>query len=181
MHYSKIFRSANGTTQLVPQTSESKEDRLIKLVEKLAKNTQQIPQALQESKTSLSDDDVSIMLEFACKFQKKYFSDIPLAQDLGELKLFIFNLPKSIIAGMKYARNHPELPDVLNPVMFIYPLLTVNPECSIGLYWLKLMQLLDGNREAIEQDASSYIADMMPYDEDEDESEEENEEDNDNG
>lgn len=151
MHYTKLIRTTTQTTQQPQASDSSAEDKFDKILEHL-KNVQ-IPQALKES--VLNDYEVNILLEEIMRIEQTYFKDIPKSKKL--CKLFVFNVPKNVITGITYLRNHPEIPDILNPVMLLYPFLTDEPADVIGQYLSILMPLIDGSREAIYADAKAYI------------------------
>ena len=159
MHFTKLIKVA-GSTQPAQSPPVMETSELVALLQKIANGQnaiQTMPHVLEE--TILSDDEVDDILGYLLEFEKKYFSDIPLAKDI--VKQFLWNAPREIVRGMRYAQTHPDLPDILNPVMYLYPLLMKEPSDAIGLYWLKMIDILDGNREAIKNDAQIYEADKM--------------------
>ena len=172
MHYTRLMKSYVQTPVQQPvQQVEHVDDtpsEMVLLLRKMAEQQCQMPKALEES--VLDDVEVNMILEDALNFQSKYFSNIPLNRDI--LKQFLYNVPKNVYEGAKYMRNHPETPDVLNPVLLLYPFLTKEPADSIGVYLIKLSELIDGSREAIEDDALKYIADQR-YEEEMEEFEDE--------
>ena len=172
MHYTRLMKSyAQTPIQQPVQQVEHVDDtpsEMVLLLRKMAEQQCQIPKALEES--VLDDAEVNMILEDALNFQSKYFSNIPLNRDI--LKPFLYNVPKNVYEGAKYMRNHPETPDVLNPVLLLYLFLTKEPADSIGVYLIKLSELIDGSREAIKDDALKYIADQR-YEEEMEELEDE--------
>lgn len=166
MHFTKLIKVPGYD---IPKTEDHEEEsEIVLLLRKIANDPtiiQPMPQVLAES--TLSDDDVSDMLECLMKFQNEYFADIPLSKDLIPVKQFVYNVPKSLITGMRIVQRQPNIPDILNPAILIYPLLVNEPTESIGLFMQKLADLIDRNREAIDEDALSYIADKRYEDESE--------------
>lgn len=160
MHFTKLIKtSAYSPPAVTSQPQPEQTSELVQLLRKLTNEkdiVQTMPHVLEE--TILSDDEVNDILSHLLDFNTKYFPNIPLSKDI--VKQFLWNAPRDIVRGMRYSENHPELPDILNPVMYLYPLLMKDPSDAIGLYWQTLSKLLDGNREAIKNDAAAYIADL---------------------
>ena len=160
MHFTKLIKtSVYSPPAVTPQPQPEQTSELVQLLRKLTNEkdiVQTMPHVLEE--TILSDDEVNDILTHLLDFNTKYFPNIPLSKDI--VKQFLWNAPRDIVRGMRYSENHPGLPDILNPVMYLYPLLMKDPSDAIGLYWQTLSKLLDGNREAIKNDAAAYIADL---------------------
>lgn len=184
MHYAKLIRSSryNVTLNDAKEVSSSekneevsKEDasEMVKLLRQLSEKANAIPENLKEENTILTDYEVNELLECALTFQEKYFKDIPLRN--GIVKPFVWNIPKAVSKGVRYCKDHPEVPDVLNPMFLMYLFLTEYPSDAMGAYMQILLQQceLDGNREAIEEDALAYLADQNAPDEDEEETDDE--------
>lgn len=168
MHFSKLIK----TTSYVPTVTKQEEiygdePEFVRLLKQIA-NNQVTPMPHVLSEAILTDNEVNDMLEYLLQFQSKYFSELPLEKDI--IKQFLWNVPKPIISGMRYAQTHYDLPDILNPVMFMYPLMMEHPDQAIGLYWETLMNILDSNREAIKEDADGYRMDRI-YDKEEEDNE----------
>jgi len=166
MHFSKLIKTA-GYQPAVKHVEEVRENEseLVEFVKQYMRNPnniQTMPHVLSEA--ILTDNEVNDMLEYLLEFHDKYFPTIPLEKDI--IKQFLWNVPKSIIEGMRYAQTHLDCPDILNPVMFMYPLMMEKPNEAIGLFWNTLMPILDSNREAIKEDADAYLMDLR-YEEDE--------------
>ena len=177
MHYAKLIRSTRYNVTLnEPEKEKEKEaspdaSEMVKLLRKLSEKADMIPDHLKEENTILNDYEVNELLECALHFQDKYFKHIPLKKDL--IKPFVWNIPRSVLDGVRYCRNHTEeaVPDLLNPMLLMYLFLTENPADAIGAFMDTLIELidLDGNREAIEEDALAYLADQNAPEEDEEE------------
>lgn len=151
MLYTRVIKTAGGAVNTPSKESPSE---LVTLLRQLAaKNDTPMPKVVAES--IRTDYDVRLILEYAMDFQKKYFPKTPLAKDL--VKQFIYNVPDNVMAGIRYAQNHPDLADILNPVIFLYPLLMVNPSDSNGVFLMQLKELFDGSREAIEKDVADFV------------------------
>jgi len=162
MHFTKLIKTSAYSPPVVEATTQPQSEQTSELVQLLRKLTnekdivQTMPHVLEE--TILTDDEVNDILGYLLDFNTKYFPNVPLSKDI--VKQFLWNAPRDIVRGMRYAQTHPELPDILNPVMYLYPLLMKDPSDAIGLYWQSLLKVLDGNREAIKEDAAAYIADL---------------------
>ena len=150
MHYTRLIKTLSPSVHSTASNSDLSETKFAEILEHL-KNVQ-IPQALKES--VLDDYDVNVLLEELKRVEGTYFTDIPMSKAL--CKLFVFNVPKNVVGGIKYLRNHPEIPDILNPIMLLYPFLTDEPTEVMGQYLSTIIPLIDGNREAIYADAKTY-------------------------
>lgn len=164
MDYRRLIRVSNNASMTDPVVKTDPDpSELVLLLRKLAERTSEtkLPEVLEES--ILDDMEVNTILENALEFQKKYFENLPLSKTL--VKQFVYNVPRPAYDGVKYCNIHQGTPDVLNPVILLYPFLTEEPGDSIGLYLMTLMKILDDNREVIENDAQAYLADKQ-YDDD---------------
>lgn len=173
MHISQILKVAGGNEIPPPKPVEKNDnnDQISALMDYLRKFNEEhggnMPDAL--ANTVLQDYQVNDILVCAKRFQKEYFHDMPLSHNLEQK--FVYNIPKSIYDGYRYAINN-DLPDILNPVILLYPLLTDDPGDSFGMYLTIIRELIDGSREAIDNDSQCYKADLMEgYDEEETENE----------
>lgn len=95
------------------------------------------------------------------ELEQKHFQDIPL--DTNVCKPFLWNIPNVLLSGIWHACNR-EYPDILNPAIILYFLLTVDPGAAIGHYMAILSKLIDQDMQAVEEESKSY----MSEDEDED-------------
>lgn len=180
MHYAKLIRSTRYNVTLnEPEKEKEKEaspdaSEMVKLLRKLSEKADMIPDHLKEENSLLNDYEVNELLEVALEFQQKYFPNIPMKTSL--IKPFVWNIPRDVLKGVRYCKNHPDVPDVLNPMFFMYLFLTETPSDAMGAFINILMDQIsiDGIREAINDDAMSFFADQMEEpEEDEDEIEEE--------
>lgn len=136
-----------------PKTLQSFKDIMMTIAEMTEKK---IPAALEEQNTALAESEVNNMMSMLLDFKNGYFSDIPMSQTM--MKLFIYNIPRPAYNSVKWFMNHPdELPDFMNPLMLIYPFLTDDPLGIMGMWWKKMLQLIDGNREVIDREAKEYM------------------------
>lgn len=159
MKYKDMIR--RDKLAVVSVSTPIKNDELIGVLKKLSKQMEtEMPENLQQS--VLTDQDARILLQKMYDYKMKYFSDLPIAHDLS--KQFFFNVPRNIVEAIKYFDNHPELPDILNPAILLYLFITEEPASAIGRFWQILMPLIDDNREAIDEDAQAYLADLMDDD-----------------
>lgn len=158
MHFTKLIKSSGYQPVTQPQQQTADSSELLALLRKLSDdNTKmQIPNVLAE--TILNDDEVDDILGYILQFRDEYFPNIPLSPDI--VKQFLWNAPRDIVRGMRNAQTHPDQPDILNPVMFLYPLLMQDPYGAIGLYWNTMLEILESNRDAIRDDAAAYVADL---------------------
>lgn len=158
MHFTKLIKSSGYQPVTQPQQQTADSSELLALLRKLSDDNakMQIPNVLAE--TILNDDEVDDILGYILQFRDEYFPNIPLSPDI--VKQFLWNAPRDIVRGMRNAQTHPDQPDILNPVMFLYPLLMKDPYGAIGLYWDTLLEILESNRDAIRDDAAAYVADL---------------------
>lgn len=165
MNYAKLIRSMRYQISVEP--AQPTESEMVRLLRELSKKADNIPSQLKEENSLLDDYEVNELLTCALDFQNKYFKQLPLAKEL--IKEFIWNIPRDILKGVRLCKNNDDIPDVLNPMFLMYLFLTKEPSDGIGLYLEILREQIDGNREAIKDDAQRYLADQMEPDEDEEE------------
>ena len=168
MDYRKIIKTA-GYVQSPVESNVEVPSKMMELLREIHDKTASLQMPSSLEKAALTDEEVNDILETALRFQNEYFKDIPLSMDLSQP--FIYNIPEPILLGIQYMKKHPDVPDILNPMMFMYLLLAKDPFDKIGLYWSRLLELInmDGNREAIDEDTQAYLADGMIDDDDDDE------------
>lgn len=106
-----------------------------------------------ESKTILKDKEVIEILDRLSDLQVKYFPEIPLNDELT--KQFVWNIPRDAYKGMRDALDYPR-PDILDPMMVLYLLLSVSPKDAIGKYWTIVNELIVMNEQEIAEDALEY-------------------------
>ena len=140
------------------------ESEMLKLLREMSERQQPMPEALEEC--TLTQPEVDMILETVQEFHEKYFPDIPLSRTLEHK--FVFNIPKVVADSIIYIKNHPEVPDVMNLTMMLYLFFTDVPFDAVGRYLEIMFNLIDGSREAINEDSQAYLADAMEED-DEDE------------
>ena len=128
---------------------------------------------------TLQDWQVELILEEVRKLEATQFTEytkdgdvvlIPLAENINES--FIYNLPTEIVDGIKnYA--YGKIPLALSPIWYIYLMLAEQPVEAMGLFLQTLSVMIDDNREVVDNDAVSYLGDILARDVDEDEEDDE--------
>lgn len=92
----------------------------------------------REREYNLTGEEVDLILDYMIHFQKTYFPNIPLKDELD--KDFVFNIPRSMIDAI--IRAHQEnTPDILNPAIAMFPLFTDVPFESFGSYLMKIADI----------------------------------------
>lgn len=155
-------------TEIVKAKPENTESEMMSLLRQIAVTSdQQAPKSITDS--ILTDEEVDRLLPVIEKFGEKYFPDIPMSQSLEQR--FVFNIPRVVIDAINFFERNEDLPDILNPLILLYLFFTDVPMEAIGRWWehIAAMMEIDGIREAINDDAQRYLADMMDGDEEEDE------------
>lgn len=110
--------------------------------------------------TLLGEDEVDDIMTYMGELETKYFSDIPLAEELN--MEFVWNIPKYIYDDMCTASNN-NVPDVLNPMFPFYIYLTPCPGEAMATFIRKIMDLaLDDpvTRSAMDQADVAWKARM---------------------
>jgi len=135
---------------------ENKLDETNKTIEALKEfmkqpNVTQISTA--EEDTILGDREIEEVMTTLLKFEKEYFSDIPLSSEL--VKKFVWNLPMDVYDAHMSVLDYSS-PDILDPLMCLYALLTEDPSYTMGVYMQKVKELIDSNIEFITTDANDY-------------------------
>lgn len=88
--------------------------------------------------TLLGEDEVNDIMTYMGELETKYFSDIPLAEELN--MEFVWNIPRYIYDDMCTASNN-HVPDVLNPMLPFYIYLTPCPGEAMATFIRKIMDL----------------------------------------
>ena len=86
----------------------------------------------------LTDDEVDMMLDDIKRFEEQYFPTLPLDEELS--KMFVYNIPKHIARGIITA-HEMDLPDVMNPMLYLYPLFSSCVEDGIGAFIQSIVNL----------------------------------------
>ena len=153
MHYEKLLRVGNSAFNTQQSQQIDKTSEIINILKKLSEQTAQtMPSDLENS--NLTDSDVETLLKTLLRFQKEYFPNIPIKHELD--KQFVWNVPKDVIRGAHICETR-ELPDILNPMILLYPFLTESPSEIIGVYLDKIASLIDEDRELIDHDMKTYL------------------------
>lgn len=83
----------------------------------IIQNTTAIPAPSAFNQTSLNDDQISTLVSMLLEYKEKYFSEIPLMDELQ--KSFVWNLPEEVFNTAKRVWETGR-PDCLNPVYWFY-------------------------------------------------------------
>lgn len=122
-----------GSTQtsvLPPDESNSSLKAILEEMKNIAKNTQQqIPKEFES--TELDDDQAAEVLSTLLRYQKDYFSMVPLREDM--IKSFIYNIPKEVYASHAKREGYM-MPDCLDPLFWFYVCCVDEPLYSIGTF-----------------------------------------------
>jgi hypothetical protein len=144
--------------------------QLTETLDKLRSENDELEKKLEvANKTILKDYDVEEIMESLKYFSETYFEKegVELEKDIPFNPRFIYNLPAAVAKGIRHAKNNDDVPDVLNPAVLLYLLMAKEPYDSIELWWkIVLDELVDGNREAIDEGAQSRLADLNIEEED---------------
>lgn len=119
--------------------------------------------------TSLNDEEIADVLSMLLEFQEKYFSDVPLTDNLS--RSFMWNIPKPIYNAAKRMHDIDE-PDCLNPIYWFYIMCLADPEYMMA----KFLVLATNAISDEEYDRVDKLAEM--YDEDNNIEQDEDDEDN---
>lgn len=176
MNYRRLIKSRIQYTVYDAEASPPKEmtevktdnSEMMTLLRQIAEKNIPMPEMLENS--VLTDEEVDLVMFYALEFEK-LLPEIPLEKNKVLPKQFLYNIPREMFEGIRFCHVHQDTPMILNPIIMLYPFLMQNSSDAFGLYLTKLREMLDDNREVIENDAQQYLADMMP-DEEEDETNE---------
>lgn len=124
--------------------------------------------------TSLDDSQISLVVEMLLGFKDKYFSEIPLMDELQ--KSFVWNIPKDIydVAERIWVQGRP---DCLNPIYWFY-MFCIDPSIeSIAKFLVVAFNAMkNSDFEEVEQLADRYDdLNDIETDDDEDSYEEDDE------
>lgn len=158
MRYEHFVKGVKPRTEEpTPNINSSTLKEWTEVLHKISEITAQpIPQSIAEGNTILNDYEADIVMQEILNLRAMFFSKIPLSKKM--VKLFIYNIPLPIVDAIRWFRNHPgELPEIMNPAILLYPLLVDDPMQIIGLYLSIIRELIDDNREVIDQDANDYL------------------------
>lgn len=122
-----------------------------------------------EYKPILTIDQVNELMQKLDYYRTEIFDNkIPLKRQQESRTMW--NIPLDIIKGMWDADNRSDVPEVLNPAILVYMLAAENPYAAMGYYMQKIQELILENQQYIDDDALSYVADMVDDAESEDDS-----------
>lgn len=167
MHVSKLiscFSGGDNPPETTPtSTITTDEFKIIKeMIQNISNQTNTIQKETKFT-NSLTDEDVSKVLDVLLSFQERVFCDVPLTDTFK--RPFLFNIPKPMFDYFidVFDKGYD---DVLNPMLLFYIFNAFDPELFYGRYLKTLKDVLNANGDTIDEYASvceEYIASM--YDE----------------
>ena len=66
---------------------------------------------------NLSDEQIEILIMTLKKLQNTYFQDMPLSENLSDIRKFIYNIPDHIMDQIMTVDD-----DLMNPAILLYPM-----------------------------------------------------------
>ena len=115
--------------------------------------------AHSEEKTNLDENEISDVLQCLLEYRDKYFSDIPLTNELD--KKFMWNIPKSIYRSFKAVRNRGPEFDIVNPMLLFYIFCTEDPGEAMPKFIETICGLIGPEEQnIIEQGSIEYTTNM---------------------
>lgn len=152
----QIIREEINISEIEKKIDEKIDETTNKTLEALKEfmkqpNVTQISSA--EEDTILGDAEIEEVMSTLLKYESEYFSDIPLSQDL--VKKFVWNLPMDVYNAHMNVIDY-SAPDIMDPLMCLYALLTDDPSYTMGVYMQKVKELTDSNIDFITADANDY-------------------------
>lgn len=181
MRYDQLIRVTAAPAAVAPPTTDyaqlvekvnAQTSVINKLMSSLSSATErEMPEQLENS--ILNDDQAALILEELARIESEYFTEeLP---DEKEVKLaplnrsivteFLYNVPFEVYKAINSCVNNREkFPDVLNPAMLLYLLMTKDPFGAIGLWMQTISTMIDDNREVVDNDAQEYLADVLAED-----------------
>lgn len=170
-----------GDVYSSPQTTQSSamDAQIVKLTDIVNELKQTVGNgaSYENKNTVLNDKEVNQILNRLLELQTKYFSAIPLDENMT--KQFVWNIPKDAYKGMRNVLDYPR-EDIFDPMMVLYLLLSVSPKDAIGQYWMIMNDLIVQNEDEIFADANDYNHSYNYVDTDDDNDNEDNDEDDNN-
>ena len=174
MLYTKILRGySSAKTEEAPVKREpmtkTESDIASIVASAISDNTEKIMSALSQfqnaptkselSEAVLSNDEANVILEKLLKYQEKYFSDIPLSDELSFN--FVFNIPREVIKSSIKASEDYQDADFFDPAILLYPLFCESPSDVMGTYLNILWEMIDKRRELINLDMFRRIGEKI--------------------
>ena len=111
----------------------------------------------------LTNDEVNEILTYISLIHDKYFSDIPLANDLS--KLFVWNISRKMYMSMKNGIDK-ETPDIINPMFYMFIALSEEPGWMIGRFLNIVSEMLIEESDLIEKMDTEYLESLEMDNED---------------
>lgn len=110
-----------------------------------------VPQQDDEVGDRLDNDEVETIMEEIFRIEDEYFGDI-FPVDMNDISYrFTANLKERILKEIQVVKNQG-LPDILSPIMLLYPFYTANAGEGQGTFLLMLKDLIEENIDAIKND-----------------------------
>lgn len=107
-----------------------------------------------EVKTELTEEQVGEILDFILSLNDKYFSDIDLSTN--QCKQFVFNISVDMYKDMVDIIEKG-LPDILNPMTFMYINFIEYPGFSVARFLKHLMEMYKDAERDIEDCDREYL------------------------
>lgn len=107
-----------------------------------------------EVKTELTEEQVGEILDFILSLNDKYFSDIDLSKN--QCKQFVFNISVDMYKDMVDIIEKG-LPDILNPMTFMYINFIEYPGFSVARFLKHLMEMYKDAERDIEDCDREYL------------------------
>lgn len=119
-----------------------------------------------DEKPDLLDEyEAEMIIDEVCRLEEEYFGDLfPIDRD-NFCRKFVANIKPRFLKEMRIVKNR-ELPDILSPLMLLYPAFTDNAGEGQGTFLLRLEEIINDNREAIINDDLEFRG-ILPDDEEE--------------
>jgi len=149
-------------TASVDCSKQADDENMMKIIDEMKK----INSSYSDKTTSLTEDEVSEVLSMLLNFQEKYFSEIPLSDDLS--KDFVWNLPRSIY-NLAIKSTMTDQIDCLNPIFWFYVMCVpdIDKETLAKYILLAFNSISDADKDKIELLSDMYD-DMTTDNDDED-------------
>lgn len=104
----------------------------------------------------LDEAECNMIVDEIFQLEEKYFkSTFPINHD-DICRKFVANIKPRFLKEIMVIRSR-KLPDILSPLMLLYPAFTENAGIGQGTFLLRLEELINENREAILADDEEYM------------------------
>jgi hypothetical protein len=156
MLYTKILKVGDCTPINVEQAQATlSEENYQMMMENLAEAVAAHSAVMaDDTGTTLEDVEVDDVVGTILNITKEHFPFITLTKSFP--KKFMWNIPKEVYQSHKYVVNN-NLNILYDPLILFIPLLSDDPIAVMTSYLLKLMELVNGDRESIEGDSRNFM------------------------